>query len=185
LELGPTSRQYCEWCHSSVRITHNLKALSVAHRKVKSNSTSECTRSLLTDSCAAVRHVFQALSIHESRAMFHEQVAQQDLCDLNEVLKQMSFLGNHSDMAQNAGRSGFADPPAAWIIGQLQYHLHLRFDEGKLHERFCSYPKPMNLAGTIRGAASTSGTANNCSTTTADVQTDGATVNVYRPHWIE
>jgi hypothetical protein len=87
-------------------------------------------------------------------------------------------------MARNTGRSGFADAPFAWVIGQLHYHLHLRFDEGKLHERFPSYPKSMNLAGPIPGATSTSGTANYSSTTTTQVPKAGSAGTGRLPRWI-
>ena len=53
-------------------------------------------------------------------------------------------------MARNTGRNGFADAPLAWMIGQLQHHLHLRFDEGELHERFPSYPESGPLPRWIR-----------------------------------
>jgi hypothetical protein len=134
--------------------------------------------------CTEVRHIFQAISIHESRATYHEQVAQQQSSVSNQVLKQMWFLGNHSDMARNTGYSGFADAPLAWMIGQLQHYLHLRFDEGKLHKRFRSYSESMNLGRPISGAASTSATANNSSTTIAHVQTVG-TVGTPLPCWIK
>jgi hypothetical protein len=93
----------------------------------------------------------------------------------------MWFLGNHSNMAQNTGRSGFADAPLAWIIGQLHYYLHLRFDEGELYKR---YPKSMNLAGSIPEATSTFAPANNSSTTTSYVQTVGGLGTGPLPHWM-
>lgn len=121
-------------------------------RIVRSPPDSEllCTPSaphLLTSPLAAVLHVFQAISIHETRATYHEQVAQQQPDVTSQVFKQMWFVGNHGNMAQDNGHSGWADAPLAWMIGQLHHHLRLPFDEGKLHKRFPSYPASSNLAG--------------------------------------
>lgn len=109
--------------------------------------------------------MFQATSIHETRATYHEQLAEKHTGNSNQVFKQMWFLGNHSNMARNTSRRGFADAPLAWMIGQLHHHLHLRFDEGKLHARFPSYPRSMNLAGPRQVRTSTSSTASTASNT--------------------
>jgi hypothetical protein len=137
-----------------------------------------------THSCLEVRHVFQAISIHETRATYHEEVAQKHTDDSNPVFKQMWFLGNHSNMARNTSRRGFADAPLAWMIGQLHHYLHLRFDEEKLHARFPSYLRSMNLAGPITIPASTSSTASNSSTPSVDVPTLRPAPTGPLPRWI-
>jgi len=104
--------------------------------------------------------------------------------DSNQVFKQMWFLGNHANMARNTSRRGFADAPLAWVIGQLHAYLHLRFDEGRLHERFPSYPRSMNLAGPISVAASTSGTAGNSSIPSVNAPALGPAPTRPLPRWI-
>ncbi|KAF8849584.1 hypothetical protein BDZ45DRAFT_752588 [Acephala macrosclerotiorum] len=131
-----------------------------------------------------VRYVFQAISIHETRATYHEEVAQKHTDASNQIFKQMWFLGNHSNMAWNTSHRGFADAPLAWMIGQLHAHLHLRFDEGRLHERFPTYPRSMNLAGPISVAASTSGTASNSSTPSTNALALRPAPTGPLPHWI-
>jgi hypothetical protein len=137
-----------------------------------------------TYSCLEVRHVFQAISIHETRATYHEEVAQKIMDNSNQVFKQMWFLGNHSNIARNATRRGFADAPLAWMIGQLHHHLHLRFDEEKLHARFPSYPRSMNLAGPITVPVLTSSTARNSSTPSVDAPALRPARTGPLPRWI-
>jgi hypothetical protein len=189
LELGPISLQYCGCCHLSVKITHTSKVLSTTLQKVSSMSNPQIALYLLTHSCAAVRHVFQAISIQEPRATYHEQVAQQQPGVSNQVFKQMWFFGNHSNLARNTGRNGFADVPLAWMIGLLHHHLNLRFDERKLHKRFPLYHASMNLAGAhiagpIPAAASAPGTANGSSNTNTHVQPIHAAPTGPLPRWI-
>jgi hypothetical protein len=143
----------------------------------------------LTRFCIEVRHIFQAISIQETRATYREQVAHKYPSALNQVFKQMWFFGNHSNMARNSGRNGLADAPLAWVIGQLHHYLRLRFDEGKLHQRFPSYPRSVNLAGAQAegpslAAASTSGTANNLSNTSTNVEAVRAAPTSRLPPWI-
>jgi hypothetical protein len=129
------------------------------------------------------------MSIQETRATYHEQVAHEHPGASGQVFKQMWFSGNHSNMARNSGRNGLADAPLAWVIGQLHRHLKLRFDEGKLHQRFPSYPRSVNLAGgQAEGpslvAASTGDTANNSSNTSSNVEAVRAAPTGRLPRWI-
>jgi hypothetical protein len=149
--------------------------------------TPEIASHFLTNSCAAVRHVFQATSIQETRATYHEQVAQQQPSASNQVFKQMWFFGNHSSMGRNTGRNGFADAPLAWMIGQLHHYLRLRFDEVKLHKRFPSYPRSVNLADVarpIRAVVSTTDTGNSSSNASTHIEGIGAAPTGPLPRWI-
>ncbi|CZR55735.1 uncharacterized protein PAC_05623 [Phialocephala subalpina] len=136
----------------------------------------------------SARHVFQAISVQEARATYREQVAQKQSRTTNQVFKQMWFAGNHGNMAQDNGRSGFADAPLAWMIGQLHHYLRVRFDEGKLHMRFPSYHSSKNLAGACvtlppSAAPSASDSSNRASNSTF-VQATGVAPTGSLPRWI-
>lgn len=130
--------------------------------------------------------MFQVTSIHGTRATYHEQLAEKLAGASNQVFKQMWFMGNYSNMARNTSRHGFADTPLAWMIGQLHHHLNLRFDEGKLHARFPSYPRSMNLAGPrqVRKITSTSSTARNTYTPSVHAPVPGFTPTETLPRQI-
>jgi hypothetical protein len=165
----------------------------------KLNKSPLSTFYLLTIHHAGVRHVFHAVSIHETRATYGEQLAYQQLGAGHQILKQMWFLGNHGHIGQDNGRSCLADAPLAWMVAQLHHSLGLRFDEDALHRRFPSYPETANIAPPIHSAAPPSSSSSSLTATSAVfsnsthnlsiVSTDTQVVNASPtgapPEWIQ
>ncbi|KAI0198835.1 hypothetical protein F4808DRAFT_246452 [Astrocystis sublimbata] len=88
---------------------------------------------IISDVAQNVRFAFHCVSLHEKREPFSPTLMR------GRNVHQVYFSGTHSAMGWIDEQDGLVHAPLAWMIQQLQSHLHLRFDEAKLAARFPSY----------------------------------------------
>ncbi|KAK4652267.1 hypothetical protein QC762_0101240 [Podospora pseudocomata] len=94
------------------------------------------TNDLVSEVADNVRFPFHALSLHETRAPYMPTLM------LGHDVHQVYFPGNHSDLGWIDEVEGLVLAPLAWMIGRLNTHLGVRFDENKLSNRFPNYSQP-------------------------------------------
>src|SRR6201999_4384805 len=92
----------------------------------------------------AVEHLIHAISTHENRASYDVELMRVRE-DSSMVLKQVYFIGNHSDLGWECEYGGLVDIPLAWMLQQLQDCAGLKFDEDELQKRFPSMKAPPSV----------------------------------------
>ncbi|KAK0744875.1 hypothetical protein B0T21DRAFT_94333 [Apiosordaria backusii] len=91
---------------------------------------------LVSDVVPNVQFSFHALSLHETRGPYTPTLMR------GTGVHQVYFPGNHSNLGWIDEAEGLVLAPFAWMVGQLNTHLNIRFDETKLGAHFPNYSQP-------------------------------------------
>ncbi|KAH6697453.1 hypothetical protein F5X68DRAFT_197346 [Plectosphaerella plurivora] len=87
-----------------------------------------------------VKHAFHCLSLHETREPYSPTLMS------GPNVRQVFFLGTHSDMGWIGEDETLVTAPLAWMIQQLDTHIGINFDHTRLAARFPAY-RPLTALG--------------------------------------